>query len=51
MKGRTAKHEITALKEERLCSTCRTSLSPTSEEAGRQQGHPAAPVQPGGTGN
>lgn len=51
VKGRTAKHEITALKEERLCSACRTSLSPTSEETGRQQSHPAAPVQPGGTGN
>lgn len=51
MKGRTAKHEITALKEERLCSACRTWLSPTSMEAGRLQSHPAAPIQTGGTGN
>lgn len=55
VKGRTAKHEITAPKEERLCSTCRPSLSPTSTfqpwEAGGQQSHPAAPVLPGDTGN
>lgn len=51
MEGRTAKHEITAPKEEGLCSACRTQLSPTSVEAGGQQSHPAAPIQLGGTGN